>query len=119
MEEWVSSELLQEGVGCVGRIVTCTLGDATTGAVCAIEIGTTLLSYVASTNNDFFTGSPPARLGVVVDDGRIRILMMCPAACFRWSVSLISGNGVDVEKNVTVPQSLCVLVQRKYQWKHL
>ena len=100
-----------EGVECVGRVVTCTLGDSATGAVCAIEIGSTLLSCVASANNAFLTESPAARLGVVVDGGRVRILMMSPATCFRWSVSLTSKNGVDVEKNVAVSQSLGVLVR--------
>ena len=100
-----------EGTEFFGRVVACTLGDPATGAICAIGVCATLLSCVASINNAFFTGSPAARLGVVVDGVRVRLLMMFPSACFRWSISLTSGNGVNVRKNGTVSQSLSDLVR--------
>ena len=71
------------------------------------------MSCVASDNNAFLIGSPATRLGVVVDSVRVSILMMFSAACFKCSVSLTSGNGVDVEKNVNVSKSLGVLVRVK------
>ena len=83
---------------CVSRVVVSTLGYSGTGAAWSIVIGSTLLSFVASVNNAFLTGSPAARLGVEVDGGKVSILMMSPAACFRWSVNFTSGNGVDVGK---------------------
>ena len=102
-----------EGAECVGRVGVSTLGDAATGAFLSIGIGSTPLSCVASVNSAFLTESLAARLGVIVDDGRVSILMMFPAACFRRSVNFTSGNGVDVGKNMTVSQSLDVLVREK------
>ena len=87
-----------EGVEYVGRVVVFTLGDASTGASWFIGISSTLLSFVASVNNAFLTGSPAARLGVVVGRVRVSIRMMSPAACFRWLLNLTSGNGADVVK---------------------
>ena len=79
----------------------------------SIGIGSNLLSCVASVNNVFLTVSPATRFGFVVDDGRVNILMISPAACFRWSDKFTSGDGVDIGKHVNLSQSLSVLVRGK------
>ena len=70
-------------------------------------------SCVASVTSAFHTGSPAAKLGVVVDGGCDKMVIMSPAACTKKSYNLISGNGKTVGKNVTVSQSLSALVRGK------
>ena len=96
----------------VGSNGVSTLGDACTSGVIS-GIGCTLFNCVASVNRAFLTGSPAARLGVVVDGGCVRMDMMSPAACLRWSVKFTVGKGIVVGKKVTVSQSLEVLVRGK------
>ena len=50
---------------------------------------------------------------MVVDDGRVRIVIMPLAACRRKLSNLISGNGIVVGKKVAMSQSLIVLVRGK------
>ena len=59
------------------------------------------------------TGSPAYRIGVVVEGGRVIMLIMSLATCCRKSSSFISGNSTIVGKKVTVSQSLIVLVLGK------
>ena len=72
-----------------------------------------LCSCVANVSNAFLTGSPASKLGVVVDGGFVKMVMISVAACFRKSASLTYGNGTLVGKNVTVSQSLTCLVRGK------
>ena len=96
----------------VGSNGVSTLGDACTSGVIS-GIGCTLFNCVASVNRVFLTESSTARLGVVVDGGCVRMDMMSPAACLRWSVKFTVGKGIVVGKKVTVSQSLEVLVRGK------
>ena len=59
------------------------------------------------------TGSPACKLGVVVDGGAVRIVMISSAARFRKSASFTCGNGTLVGKNVTVSHVLTCFVQGK------
>ena len=75
---------LGSGIGgamCVGVAVGNTLGDAVGGVqLSCVGIGCMRFSCVARVNNAFLTGSPAAKLGVVVEGGRVKIVMMSPAA---------------------------------------
>ena len=73
----------------------------------------TLFSCVAKVNSAFRIGFPASRLGVVVDGGFVKSVIMSVAAYLEKSVSLISGNGTVVGKNVTVSQSLTSFVRGK------
>ena len=53
------------------------------------------------------------KLGVVVEGGRVRMVIMSLAACYRKSSSFISGNNTVVGKKVAVSQSLIFLVLDK------
>ena len=89
-----------------------TLGDAWI-SVDISGIGCTRFNCVASVNRAFLTGYLTARLGVVAEGGCVKIYMMSPAACFRWSVKFTSGKGTVVGKKETVSQSLGALVRGK------
>ena len=89
----------------------CTLGDTAgtlhlscNGFLCAT------FNCVAKVNNEFLTGSPSARLGVVVKGGRIKIDIMLSAACRKKSSNFISGNSMSFGKNMTALQSRGVFV---------
>ena len=47
-----------------------------------------LFSCVANSSNAFLTGSPACNVGVVVDGGLVRMVIMSVAACLRKSTSL-------------------------------
>ena len=47
-----------------------------------------LFSCVASSSNAFLTGSPACNVGVVVEGGLVRMVIMSVAACLRKSTSL-------------------------------
>ena len=95
----------------------CNSGDNTLGVGESIltgsEIVSILCSCVANVSNAFLTGSPASKLGVVVDEGLAKMVMISVAACFRKSTSLTCGNGTLVEKNVTVSQSRICFVRGK------
>ena len=71
------------GIACVGSVGTFTLGDATTGAVSDIGIGSILFSCVDIFNSAFLTGSSAVRLGVVFDGGEVRILIISTGPLFE------------------------------------
>ena len=92
----------------------CTLGDtAGAGHSFSDGIGWTRFSCIARVNKAFLTGSPAARLGVVVEGGSVNIDIMSSAACRRKLSNLISGNGISFGKNVTVSQARGVFVLGK------
>ena len=65
------------------------------------------------------TGSSASKLGVVVDSGKVRMVIISLTTCRRKLPNFISGNGTVVGKKVTVTQSLIVLIRGKYhltQW---
>ena len=59
------------------------------------------------------TGLSACKLGVVVDDGLVKNVIISVAACFRKLTSVIFGKGIDTGKKVTVSQSLTVFVLEK------
>ena len=76
-------------------------------------MGCTLFNYVARVRRAFLTGSPVAKLGVVVDGGAVRIAIMSAADWCRKSSILIAGKGMCLGKKVTVLQSRGVRVRGK------
>ena len=64
-------------------------------------------------SNAFLTGSPASKLGVVVDGGCVKMVMMSVAACLRKSTNFTCGNGTVVGKNVTVSHTLTHFVHGK------
>ena len=56
------------------------------------------------------TGSLACKLGVVVEGGKVRMVIISLAACLRKSSNFISGKCTVVGGKVTVSQSLIVLV---------
>ena len=92
----------------------CTLGDAV-GVIAGSMFGIvwTRFNYVAKVRREFLTGSPASNFCVVVDGGNVIIVIISVAVWRKKSVNLISGNGTLVGKNVTVSQSLGVLVLGK------
>ena len=52
-------------------------------------------NYVANFRSAFLTGSPAAKLGVVVDGGFFSIYTISVAAWWRRSMVFILGNGVS------------------------
>ena len=114
------------GVGAMG----CTLGSCvlmftgmcfvagiTLGVGVAVGRGSGILSIlfncVANVSSALRTGSPASKLGVVVDGGAVKMVMISTAACFRKSVNFTCGNGTLVGKNVTVSHVLTCFVRGK------
>ena len=110
------------GIGCVALIVgvaLCCNSGCTLGSVCGACViswngmGCTLFNCVANVRRAFLTGSPAARLGVVVEGGEVSIVIMSAADWRRKSSILIAGKGICFGKKVTVSQSRGVLVRGK------
>ena len=57
-----------------------------------------LFNCFANVSKALRTGSPASELGVVVDGGFVRMVMISVAACLRKSTSLTCGNGTLVGK---------------------
>ena len=102
------------GAVCVVIDVGCTLGDAV-DVIAYSEFGIiwTRFNCIAKVKSTFLTGSPASKLDVVVDGGNVNIVIISVAAWRKKSTNLISGNGTLVKKNVTMLQSLVVLVLGK------
>ena len=95
----------------------CTAGGCTLGVCASIVLGSGIVSIlfncVANVRRALRTGSPACKLGVVVDGGAVKMVMISTAACFRKSTSLTCGNGTLVGKNVTVSQFHTCFVRGK------
>ena len=72
---------------CGGEVVGSTLGDGVS-TLTGSGMVSILLSCVANSGNAFLTGLPSCKVGVVVDGGLVRMVIMSVAACLRKSTSL-------------------------------
>ena len=84
----ISSDLMNGAVG-------STLGGAVS-ILTGSGIVSILFNCFANVSNALRTGSPASKLGVVVEGGFVKIVMISVAACFRKSTSLTCGNGTLV-----------------------
>ena len=89
-----------------GNIGDCTLGTGAIGI--SVSLGTFSMGFscAASVTSVLYNGSPAAKLGFVVVVVGVKMVIMSPASCTKKTFNLILGNGVTVEKNVTVSQPL-------------
>ena len=119
-----ASEGVRDGT-CVSTLGSCaiyfewvdTADGNTLGVSVSILTGSGIVSILfncfANVSKALRTGSPASKLGVVVDGGFVRMVMISVAACLRKSTSLTCGNGTLVGKNVTVSHVLVCFVRGK------
>ena len=72
-----------------------------------------LLSVSATFCRSLCVGSPASKLGVVIEGGTIRMVIISVAICLKNSSKPTFGIGISIGKKVTVSTSLTNLVGLK------
>ena len=64
-------------------------------------------------------GSPACKLGVVVEGGSVKIVIMSFTACLKKSSIFTFGKGMAVGKKITMSTYRSILVLGNYRVRHM